>query len=1491
MRLPTLKNESRPSIGRRILATLATLATAALLAVSVPMTAVAAPGNGISEVTVSVKSLRTGPSTVDGLGGVTMGLFADTANNVPGAAVPGLTCVTLANGTCVISVPQTGNGEANNKRFWVGEVAAPAGYFLNGSFNTGNNTTSGSERFASTPAAFRTPVLNNSAVSMPSTGSMPSSATLPPGFSTDTEDRWVTGNAFSVSKNNFDYQPTCTGLKVGILTDLSLSMEGAGLTGAQNAAKAFVAALADKGVAVTLFTFSTTAPANGSDNSTFGPTVVTSGNLNSFNSKINNYDPDDYTNWDRGLAQMVGLVDVAVVLTDGNPTAYGSANPGLWTNLQKNQEAVYSANALKNGNTQILAFGVGNGISGPADNLIAISGPNAWDGTSGNVAAADYFQTTDWAKVATGLTSLAQSVTCQVPIEVTKTEILANGTSQPGQSWNFTASETGDGTLPNPLQKATDANGKASWALSFSSPGQTGTVSLTEAMKTPSWSFVSVSCTNNGNAFPVTNQLPIVLNNLKIGDNIKCAVTNTLPQDSTIKVIKKWVIDGGAPIDNGQQPAGLSAQLKFGNDNKNWNQTYTGYTSAQTVTLDEEITDTNELCRVTDKKVTAPSTQTLPYVAPLAAGANQFTITNYVVCESAPQLQLTKVVTGGVVPATKWTLSATAAGNPVISGPGGVAYTTAKAGVEYTLAEVPVAGFDGSQFTNSAWVCTITDGPGTGTTLPTTNSKVTLSNGTKVECVITNTAKPAVPGFDKAPGTATYNAGDGTWSVSYTLTATNPSAVLPITYDLTDTPVLPTGVTGVSATVQLQGGPVVNVPWTSGTFTVADDAVIAAGGPAKVYTVVLKVSVAPGVLPAKLECANPNSGMKNNALLIPLGGTPIPDDACVNITPPTVTHTKTLTSVNQNPNGTWTVVYDVTVTATGNGGALYHLSDEPKLGAGITATGTATGPAQAAAWNGVANKVLATNEPITGNTSEKYTITLIATVAAGVAGTPAADCTLGAGESGTGFLNTATITVNGSSTTKEDCGSPVKPTVAKKWVSTSQNPDSSWKVTFEVKVTNPSSTSGIVYSLTDTPQFLSGVTITGQTVALNGGAAGVWDGTSPLATQRALAKSTSDTYVIVFTVDVPAGQDPNRLECSLKGAGYGFFNGATMTSGNDSTTVHDCGPVEEGVLPLVEKIVKPGYPKQVVGGDWVIQYEVKVSTPQGNTLAARYDLSDTLKFGTGITIQSSSIAGPGTINPSWTGRGANTSVATNVLLPAGQTHTYTVSVTARLDAGVVNTSAANCTLVQPETGTGFLNTVVLTSGSLERTAEACKSPAAPTFTKDIVGAPVKGVDGKYTITYTLTATNASAVEVNYDLDDTLGFASGVTVNSAKVAAPGSATWNGAGVTRIITGKAMLPDTVDVYTVTVVATPTVNINDADLVCKPATPGKGYFNGAVLASGADSYKDDACGPITKVVPPALASTGSEVYGGLGVAGFVLLALGAAFVVMRKRRQPRH
>src|SRR5690606_28450137 len=115
-----------------------------------------------------------------------------------------------------------------------------------------------------------------------------------------------------------------------------------------------------------------------------------------------------------------------------------------------------------------------------------------------------------------------------------------------------------------------------------------------------------------------------------------------------------------------------------------------------------------------------------------------------------------------------------------------------------------------------------------------------------------------------------------------------------------------------------------------------------------------------------------------------------------------------------------------------------------------------------------------------------------------------------------------------------------------------------------------------------------------------------------------------------------------------------------------------------------------------------------------NTLVAQYDLSDSLEFGDGIDVLAASVAGPGgvTVNPGWNGMG-DTEVADDVVLPAGVSHVYTVTVTARVGEGVIGTDAADCVLQEGEEGTGFLNTTVLTSGELERTDQACDGPAAP----------------------------------------------------------------------------------------------------------------------------------------------------------------------------------
>jgi hypothetical protein len=1570
---------------RRLAATGAVLAAAAMVAISLPTAAFAAADDS-QKIVAHVDDLRTS----GGLAGVTMRLYTADGDNsdAPRTAVtePWGTCVSVADGTCTFTVPNAGRdgqfgdrGENYQKSFWVVQQQAPDGYYLNPSLITGNNTSDSwnSERFAQTPYVYRTPALNGGGdIDLPSTSWMPRNSALGTPINDDksTDDRWDTSGDFAVSVDNNRYQAQCTtGPTVAILIDLSYSMHNnndEGIKGAKAAAKQFVASLKDTGSRVTLYTFGTDAPKNNSSSGRNYPTpvLVDASGAATLNDRIDDYNADDiqYTNWDRGLNQLVGQnIDIAVVLTDGNPTRFGTRDAsGAWTTNEHVEEAIFSANALKKDGAQVFAFGVGEGISTvPGDNLRAVSGPVEWDGQSSTVATSDYFKTNDWAKVASGLNSLAKSVTCAATIEIQKVERLAGETEQPGKGWSFTATKaSGSGTLSTPSEKQTDAQGLAEWSLAFTAENQTGSVTVTEdlASKDGGWSLAGIVCSNKGVPFSVPQTLPIQLTGLGVGDYVKCVVTNELPRAASVTVDKKWVVDGAAAVANGDQPAGLTAQLTLDGADRAWGTVYDGYSSGDTVELDENSTDTNALCRIVDQKLTSPAEHALAHEATLAAGVNSFTITNYVTCDArltlvkdvsgnaetggtaapgdwtltataaghpgiadgtsgtasataivspnveytleesggpagyqqtsvmcsttgtdvwtvvagtitvapqgdltckftnaavAPQLQLKKTVTGSVVDADNWTLTAeNSSGVVVNSGDGFAAYQTVRANTQYTLSETPVSGFEteATEFTASDWVCTITDGPGSPGTLSMVDGrKVTLALGQKVECGIVNTLAALPPTFTKDAGTATANA-DGTWDLSYTLTVTNPSAVADLAYDLVDSPDLPSGVTGVSAAVSLGSSPVAIEAWAGGDIRIADDATLAAGADPAVYTVTLTVRIPSSTPAADLLCDQDGNGFDNAATLTPVGGTPITDDACVSVVLPTVTHTKSVTSSNQNADGTWTVGYQVTVTASGDGVALYDLSDTPKLGAGITQAGaaSATGPAGslAASWNGTGSTALATAMPITSAAPHVYTVTLVVDVAAGFTGTAAADCALDQGETGTGFLNVATLTAAGADAEKTACASPAMPSFDKTFSSAVQNPDGSWAVTYTLRATNDSD-SALHYSLSDTPGFATGITIDDRSVALTSvspSQAIAWNGADPIVEDRLLAADTQDVFTVTFTATVLPGISAGDLECSDPAAsGSGFFNAAILTSGNDELTDTACGPVTEAIVPTVTKTLRDGYPQQLAGGDWKVVYDIAVSTPEDNTLVATYDLSDELRFGAGFTISDSSIASADgvTVETGWTGLAGHTAVATGVTLPAKTTHHYTVTVLASLAEGAATGTSALCAADEASNG-GFLNTVRATSGDLFSEDSACGEPAVPAFTKTTVGQPTVDAAGVWTVRYLLTAANDSDLLLNYSLSDELAFPTGFQITSAAVTGPGANTgWDGAADTVVTTDRALQPGTADEFEVTVAAIVTAAASLDDVLCT-SEPGNGFFNGATLTLGAESIDDAAC-----------------------------------------------
>jgi hypothetical protein len=306
--------------------------------------------------------------------------------------------------------------------------------------------------------------------------------------------------------------------------------------------------------------------------------------------------------------------------------------------------------------------------------------------------------------------------------------------------------------------------------------------------------------------------------------------------------------------------------------------------------------------------------------------------------------------------------------------------------------------------------------------------------------------------------------------------------------------------------------------------------------------------------------------------------------------PPEPIVAKTVTSSIQNPDGTWTIVYDVAVTNPDSARPTsFMLSDSLAFGAIITVnSASVTGTGANPSWNGTTTTNIVTDAPLGPGAVEHYTVTVSATV---LAEATAADRTCAAGG---GFLNTAQVSLPGSSSVLEAvaCADPGSPTITKNVVSVvAGHAPGQWVVTYDVTVTNGTNAQ-LSYSLHDPLGFPAGVTITSTSAsgvhsALDGSGATApqvipgWTGTGTgtvLATNQTIAPQSKDTYTIVVGATVPASVSPDSLACSAAGAGHGFFNSATLTSGVDRFNAEAC----ESVMPTPNPPVSPTAPSPAV---------------------------------------------------------------------------------------------------------------------------------------------------------------------------------------------------------------------------------------------------------------------------------------------------------------------
>ncbi|MFC4001442.1 SpaA isopeptide-forming pilin-related protein [Prauserella oleivorans] len=753
----SMRHRSGPArTGRRGAARLLAVVAVACLALTTPMPAtVAQQESEPATVRVYVGDVRSGPDTIGPLAGARFGLFATN----PGVsldshdgftdATPMYSCTSGADGWCTFTVP-VDESLPDSGRLWLAATGSAGGEYANPQWQTGPLSPNNRDPLYSLRHVFQTPVLQ-AGQTYDSYGpnrnwiTDPGLETTPPTAVPGTQNysrRVASGGVFPLSRPNPDLATQC-GLRIALVVDLSSSVAPY-VEDLKDALDDFVTALRGTPSQAALFTFGTDSPANGYGANTSLLPVATNGDNKTFRDLYAGWEtpPTNWTNWDRGLAAVADAntaaggqqFDMAVVVTDGNPTVYGpepthtvngreetkDPNSG-YTRFRELGNAVASANLVKSQGTRIMAVGVGNGVSGDASyNLRAISGRDAYDGT--NLDEADYLQQADYADAGEALRRLVLG-SCAPSVSVIKQIVphgdLDDGTIDapytPTDPWTFTATPTGDATV-TPTTATTDPQ---TGALNFDMAFDTGPQGLHIA-ETPQEGYTALpehtTCVNktSGDDEPVTPD-PDPENpgaftvDVGLEDAISCTVYNQAPDfdQASVTVNKRWKVttvtgpDGEtttAEYEHGKQPTGLEASLELDgpggaeSSSQPWGQPRDGYDAVDdgSVGVTEDVTITPPGCELTGADIDGtdltPGTATEMDLRP---GANEWTITNEVECRS--HLTLRKEIgAGGQADPQWWTLQAHGP-DDALPGPTGrveTAPTLVTPEVIYQLAEV-----------------------------------------------------------------------------------------------------------------------------------------------------------------------------------------------------------------------------------------------------------------------------------------------------------------------------------------------------------------------------------------------------------------------------------------------------------------------------------------------------------------------------------------------------------------------------------------------------------------------------------------------------------------------------------------------------------------------------------------------------------------------------------------------------------------------------------
>ena len=766
--------------------------------------------------------------------------------------------------------------------------------------------------------------------------------------------------------------------------------------------------------------------------------------------------------------------------------------------------------------------------------------------------------------------------------------------------------------------------------------------------------------------------------------------------------------------------------------------------------------------------------------------------------------------------------------------------------------------------------------------------------------------------------TSVTSNGDGTYRVVYTVTVMNNGGA-DGSYRLLDSPLFDDDVTITAwdyTFVDVDGG-IGNGPAFNGAPPVPIDFGLRAltAGNTHIYTIGFDVTLdLTGTLPdggddVYSACSTggpfgngePFQGLYNLAEVDTDndGDTDLEDDACGDL--PNVTMVKDFGSVTSNGDGTYTVTYTVTVSNTGGAASSYTLVDTPLFDDDVTINGGNFSGQNSGALGAGAN-TLATGEVIAAGATHVYNLSFNVSLDLSAGSTDGGDnvytaCSEpgnGPGSNpGEGLYNLAQLDIesDGDFDIEDDaCGDLPNITMEKDFVSATPNGDGTYTVTYTVTVVNNGGATG-TYGLTDTPSFDDDVTInSGNFSGQNSGA--LTDGTNVLAANESIAAGATHTYNLSFNVTLDLSGDANDNDggdnvytaCSEPGngpgsnPGEGLYNLAELDNdGDGDTDIEDdaCGDLPNLILNKDITSVTPN-----ADGTYIVTYTITVSNNGGAT--GTYNLTDEAAFDDDITILGGSFTidqgGPLAVGD-FIGDPSPVTLATNIDIDAGATHTYTISFFVNLDlSGDANDNDGGDNVYtacsEPgngpgsNPGEGLYNIARLdddADGDVDQEDDACGDLPNVTMVKNFSSVTSNG-DGSYTVTYQVIVSNTGGAASSYTLVDTPLFDDDVTINGGNFSGQNSGALTD-GANTLATAETIAAGATHVYNLSFNVTLDLSGNAGDndggdnvyTACSEpgngpgSNPGEGLYNLAQLDinnNGTFDIEDDACGDLPNI-----------------------------------------